>query len=164
MLSSIKRFLSKSRPVTRQPTEVDISLARLLEIEPLDFKYVHSSDLSVFTLKVWVTPIEQYTKCLEKAILAFQNDVPLYRQDFDRELRTLPISAFFLNSSGRFIDQVEAMTNFKQAAQTLLMFYKEHLNDNEISVTTEHNRRLLIPIIQNLFDILDRLSSIQWSR
>lgn len=164
MLSFVKRVFFRPAPKSQYPGYIEAALMVLAGLEPYDFARSQSSDLSNFKLIVVMPPIQKYTRFLEKAIMALTEESVLYRHDCNFEPRLCFLSEFFLTEQGTYLDEVAVAAHFFQCAKTFLTTYGEVACQFDISVTHQHNQRVLGPLVQNLIQILERFRELRHSQ
>ena len=148
-----KRFFKSLVKENRPPTIIDNTLKNIEQLEPYDFKHCHSSDLSVFYLKVLFSSITEYTKLLVKATETIKNTEVIYRHTYLTDIKTVPISKCVVGPGNMYVNEIEAAENCLTAARDFLLAYKELISNVELNVTQTHNQNILKQLIQNLFDI-----------
>lgn len=159
MRSFIRKLFSKS-PVQKVDNEVNTAIKNLLSIKPEFFKYVHSSDLSIFKLNVLFSNIQElnkrltiYNECLKTNIVIKTMDIPTF-------ITEMSICNFFISSKNHFIDEIKEMNEFKLLCFEFLNLYTVGLNDINDNFVKEHNVRILSPVVKNLLIVIECFSKI----
>jgi hypothetical protein len=162
MLGLLKKLFAP--PVVKAPSPIDEALAKLEKLEPLIFKYAQSSNLSTFRVLVLFSPIDNYRNFLETAGFRVERDEVIFHSMVDHPIIEIPIGEFFLGRNRTFIDEVKAAEDFINQCKIFLSIYKELVDNPDISITNEHNERMLRAVTHNLFSLIDSLSEVQYLR
>lgn len=164
MLNFFKRFFKKKASLTLKD-DLDILMDLVRSLNPLDFKHVHSSDLSNFAFLCLSPNIKEFThyitycsECLSENVA-----IPSFK------LRITPslvyLHDFFLTGNGTFLDEKKEIENFKSSALRFLTFYRAGENNEQINeFNHQHNLRVLSGLYQNLAIVIERLKQVSLSQ
>lgn len=147
------------------PPETNISKLRqkLLSIEPNDFKYTQSSDLTLFSLQTLYSSIVEYVDVLKKVNESLEFDTTLLRINFEQELKTIRFNLFFLDRKGCYLDNdIQVVEEFIQEGSKFLSLYETCDAIRFDDPRLDHNLRVSHGILLNLFTITETLARVKY--
>ncbi len=163
MINFFRRFFRSSKSENRPLTEIDLALKKLKDLEPHQFQYVHSSDLSNFTIFSHFSSLNELNDFLQFCIELFKDDGYIRSFKVPTELKKINISDFFLKPGGLFADEVFMIIVFIDHAVTYLEYFKQGEKHDEVSINFHHNTMKLGLFNQQLIMLIDDFSKIRLS-
>lgn len=129
-------------------------------IYPPAFSSVHSSDLSLITVKALYVPIMQYNVELGKLIYVIENNSRLSAINYRHSVITVSASEFFLTKDNKYGQEVDSLETFKDLARRYFVLYDE-LNKNIIDDSDRDSRLLILSkVTADLNQLIYSLASI----
>lgn len=162
-----KKFFSgifKQVPALAVNTQLDTALNSLARLVPVNFKHVHSSDLSIFRVTSFFPSIVTYTEFLNRVNEAFITNEAFPTFLLPAQSQSYFISDFFLDENGYYVDEVKVIGDFKIEAEKFIRFFLSEENNEQVNeFNHEHNLRILKKVFQDLSMLIEILSSNKFS-
>lgn len=160
MFSFIKKFFTNIERYNHPKRTVDLLLELVTKLDPQVFRGIQSSDKSILQVNVPYLTIATYHEELIRNYYCLKSGYTVSLNSLQNEIRSIPISEFFLNPNGHYIDEVSRMNEFNHVVQDLASLYQEKLDCQDVSGVDAHNLRHLSLIINNLYELYSEFSKI----
>lgn len=159
MLKFFKRFFKRIDRYN-QETLYDRIIDKATKLKSSRFKYVWSSNMSIFYVRVPIYNIVDYTKWLNKFSSMLQNNTVISAFDITQELRDVQISAFFTDKKGFYVNETEIVEALILSIKEFALLYKEMSLLTDENFTREHNLAMLTHVLGNVSNLLDELNAV----
>ena len=140
----------------------DQIIDKATKLDSSRFKYVWSSNISIFYVKVPFHHVSEFTQRINQYTEMLQNRQVIGPHMFSESAARISVQRFFTNKAGHCIDEV---AEGKQLLQSILQFvnlYKEKSTETEEDFVRDHNLAVLSPTLGTISNLLDELGNIPW--
>lgn len=161
MFNVIKKFFTNIERYNHPKRTVDLLLELVTKLDPRDFQGIQSSDKSILYINVPYLTIMAYQEEVTRGYICLKTGVILSLSTLQDNLKSIPISEFFLNPNGCYIDEEARIKAFNNVVRDFANLYQDKLDTEETnSGVDRHNLRHLSLMISNLYELYREFSKI----
>lgn len=158
--TSVENLIDKLRErIEYQPSDYEITKQLILLIKPESFRDFNNQSTSTLSFDSPYSNIEIYIKKLEEVIFYLENDNIIYVNWCTEVLESVPATSFLLSKESFYIDEVDFIERFKEAA----LKYHELIHQCLKAQTgvKEHNSRILMHFTRCLESTIRSIVTLQ---